>query len=191
MEAWFTCLNQIIPLNDELTARLLRCMTLERHLKNKALLKQTDAGDWMAFVESGTLEMAIENSEGKEQILRFYQTGDMLFPAAWWKPLSNRAISLFTLTETTLRKIRKTELLLLCSKFPDFYEHYIHFLLNEYLHLVKYNFLQIEPARVKLTMLKQDFTSLFENRAIKDYHLASYCGMDKVTFSRLRGGAAK
>lgn len=166
-------------------------MTLERHLKNKALLKQTDAGDWMAFVESGTLEMAIENSEGKEQILRFYQTGDMLFPAAWWKPLSNRAISLFTLTETTLRKIRKTELLLLCSKFPDFYEHYIHFLLNEYLHLVKYNFLQIEPARVKLTMLKQDFTSLFENRAIKDYHLASYCGMDKVTFSRLRGGAAK
>ena len=191
MEAWFSCLNNIAPLSDELSAGLLRCMSVEHHRKNKTLLTQADAGDWIAFVESGTLEMAIENSEGKEQILRFYQTGDMLFPAAWWKPLPNMAISLFTLTETTLRKIRKTELLLLCSKFPDFYEHYIYCLLNEYHHLVRYNFLLIEPAGVKFAMLYQDYTPLFENRAIKDYHLAAFCGMDKATFSRLRGGAAK
>jgi CRP-like cAMP-binding protein len=186
MEAWFSCLNNIAPLGDELTAGLLRCMSVEHHRKNKALLTQADAGDWIAFVESGTLEMAIENSEGKEHILRFYQTGDMLFPAAWWLSPSYKPISLFTLTESNLRKIRRTDILSLCLKFPAFQAHYTSFLLHEYLHLLRYIFLQSEPAASQVKMLRKDFKHLVADQAIKDYHLAAFCGMDKATYSRLR-----
>lgn len=186
MEEWFSCLNQIAPLGDEITASLLRCMTFEHHRKSKTVLAPAAGGDWIAFVESGTLQMAIENSEGKEKVLRFYQTGDMLFPAAWWKPIPKMAISLFTLSETNLRKIRKTDLLSLCLKFPAFQEHYTYFLLHEYLQLLRYIFLQNEPAAAQVKMLRKDFTHLVADHAIKDYHLAAFCGMDKATFSRLR-----
>lgn len=95
--------------------------------------------------------------------------------------------SVVAIDETVARKIRKTELDDICRRFPVFHEYVRKIIEGQTLTLENHYMRFTLPARERLRRLSREDSWVLADKRIKDYMVASFLGMDRATYSRVRG----
>jgi len=188
MEELLQFLDDLHPLPPEVIASLLKRFTKEVHRKNKRILEAGHICDWIAFLEKGLVKVYYEPEEGTELVAAFHKEGDVIGPLNSFFGNTPSVLGIQVIAETHLRKIRKTELASICSRYPIFYLHLLKILDAKYTKLEGHTQLLMEPAKKRLPLVQKNEPWLLKDTRIKDYMLAAYLGIDKATFSRFRNG---
>ena len=188
MEQLLKLLNDYHPVRPELQLALLNRLPREIHRKNKLILEAGEVCDWIAFVEKGLLKNYYETEDGTERVIWFHMEGDVISSMKSYYKLSPSKLSIRTLEETHIRRIRRVEL-------NEMYEKYTEFNINGRKITERYCGLSEDhiilmgmPPKERYKILQQEYPRLLNNPRIKDYMLAAFLGIDKATLSRYRNG---
>lgn len=186
MEELFRYLSMLAPLPDELQAALVARTSLESFRKNRALLTVGEVCLWIGFVEQGLVKVSYDMPGGDERIVQFAKTGDIVFGVGSFTTGLPSKMSVVPVTDSAIRRIRKTELEQVCSRFPVFHVHLRKIIEIQRQLLEDHYLLFTLPPRDRYMGLLKDISWILTDRRIKDYMLAAYLGVDRATFSRFR-----
>lgn len=188
MEELLKLLNACYPVAPELQVNLLHRLPREVHRTNKLILEEGEICDWIAFIEKGLLKIYYELEDGTERVIWYHKEGDVIGSMKSFYQNFPSRLSIRTLEETHLRRIRKVELDVIYEKFLEFNingrkitEQYFSMFEDRVI-------LMALPSRERFKMFRQEYPWLLDDPRIKDYMLAAYLGIDKATLSRYRNG---
>ncbi len=160
MEELLKLLESFHPVATELQLFLLHNLPKEVHRANKPILEEGQVCDWVAFVEKGLLKIYYECDDLTERIVWFHKEGDVMGSMKSYYSGQPSKLTIRTMEETHIRKIRKSDL--------------------EALMLLAM------PPKERYKKIKEEYPWILKDARIKDYMLAAYLGMDKATLSRYR-----
>ncbi|HCL06438.1 MAG TPA: hypothetical protein DHW64_10965 [Chitinophagaceae bacterium] len=186
MEELLKLLESFHPVPIELQIHLLHHLPKEVHRANKTILDEGDVCDWIAFVEKGLLKIYYELEDGTERIIWFQRDGDVIGSMKSYFSGMPSKLTIRTMEETHLRKIRKTDLELLYQKFPSFNINARRITEEYYSRNEDHVILLAMPPKERLKKLEADYPWIVSDERIKDYMLAGYLGIDNSTLSKYR-----
>lgn len=184
MDELFQYLESLYPLSPELRAALVTRIPKETHRKNKTILHTGHFCDWIAFIEKGLVKVCYDRPDGDERIISFQRTGEVVCAIKSFTANAASKVSMISMDETVIRKIRKIELESICEKHPAFNIHVRKIIEAQTFLLEDHYLLLALPARERLKCLKNESSWMLKDKRIKNYNVADYLGVDKATFSR-------
>lgn len=188
MEELLKLLEIFHPVATELQIFLLHHLPKEIHRANKNILEEGQVCDWVAFVEKGLLKIYYECEDMSERIVWFHKEADVIGSMKSFYREEPSKLTIRTLEETHIRKIRKSELNALYEKFPEFNINGRR-ITEEYYSLSEDHVILLAmPPKEKFNKLKADYPWILDDPRIKDYMLAAYLGIDRTTLSKYRNG---
>lgn len=188
MEELLKLLETFNPVPTELQVYLLHHLPKETHRANKTILHEGDVCDWIAFVEKGLLKIYYELEDGTERIIWFQKEGDVIGSMkSYFSGLPSK-LTIRTMEETHLRKIKKTDLEALMVQFPSFNVNARKITEQYYSRNEDHVILLAMPPKERLKKLEEEYPWIVDDPRIKDYMLAGYLGINKATLSMYRNG---
>lgn len=188
MEEFIKLLASFHPLAPELQVILLHSLPREIHRTNKTLLEEGQVCDWVAFIEKGLLSAYYELEDESERIVWFHKEGDVTGSMKSYYSGAPSRLTIRTMEETHIRKIRKTELNMLYEKFPEFNINGRKIAEEYYSRSEDHLILLGMPAIHRYKKLEKENPWILNDPRIKEYMLASYLSIDRTTLSRYRNG---
>ena len=188
MEELFQYLISLAPLPAEIQAALVTRTVKETYRTGKALLAAGDLCNWIVHIESGLVKVGYDVPGGDERIVHFAKTGDAVFGVGSFTTGNPSKFSLVAIERSVVRKIYKSEVDDLISRFPVFHVH-VRKIIEAHTQLIEDHYLlHLLPAKERYLNLIQSKSWLLSDRRIKDYMIADYLGFGRSTFSRFRNG---
>ena len=178
-------------MSPELQVTLLHRVQKEVHRKNKCILNAGDVCDWIGFVEKGICKTIYEPEYGPERIVGFFREGDFIGSMKSYFFFAPSKLSIRTIEETHLRKIRKPELEAIYEKFKEFNINGRRITEQYFCSCEDHLILMAMPAKLRFNILLNEHPRLLKDARIKDYMLAAFLGIDKATLSRFRNANKK
>lgn len=188
MEELLKLLESFHPVAIELQVFLLHHLPKEIHRANKTILEEGQVCDWIAFIERGLLKIYHEWEDGTERIVWFHKEMDVIGSMKSFYSGQPSKLTIRTLEETHIRKIRKAELNALYEKFPAFNINARRITEEYYSRSEDHVILLAMPPKERYKKLQEEYPWMLTDRRVKDYMLADYLGIDKATLSRYRNG---
>lgn len=188
MEELLKLLESFHPVALELQIFLLHHLPKEVHRANKAILEEGQVCDWVAFVERGLLKIYYECEDLSERIVWFHKEGDVVGSMKSYYSGQPSKLSIRTMEETHIRKIRKAELEALMQKFPEFNINARRITETYYSMSEDHVILLAMPPKERFRKLQEEYPWILDDNRIKDYMVAGYLGIDKTTLSKYRNG---
>ncbi|MDP2421445.1 Crp/Fnr family transcriptional regulator [Sediminibacterium sp.] len=188
MEELLKLLESFHPVDPQLQIFLLHHLPKETHRANKAILEEGQVCDWIAFIEKGLLKIYYECEDMSERIVWFHKEGDVMGSMKSYYSGSPSKLTIRTMEETVLRRIKRTELEDLMQKFPDFNINARRITENYYSMSEDHVILLAMPPKERFKKIQEEYPWILKDPRIKDYMVAAYLGMDKATLSRYRRG---
>lgn len=186
MEELLKLLESFHPVDPQLQLYLLHHLPKETHRANKNILSEGDVCDWIAFVEKGLVRIYNELEDGTERIIWFHRQGDIIGSMKSYYTGLPSKLTIRTMEETHLRKIRKVDLEELMRKFPGFYINALRVTESYYARSEDHVILLALPPRERFRKIQEEYPWILEDKRIKDYMVAGYLGIDKTTYSKYR-----
>ncbi|MES2331161.1 MAG: Crp/Fnr family transcriptional regulator [Bacteroidota bacterium] len=186
MEELLKLLESFHPVATELQLFLLHNLPKEVHRANKPILEEGQVCDWVAFVEKGLLKIYYECDDLTERIVWFHKEGDVMGSMKSYYSGQPSKLTIRTMEETHIRKIRKSDLEALMQKFPEFNINARRITEIYYSMSEDHVILLAMPPKERYKKIKEEYPWILKDARIKDYMLAAYLGMDKATLSRYR-----
>ncbi len=188
MDELFAYLQSLFPFTPELQAALVNRWQKEAHRKHKTILSAGQICDWIGFIEKGMVRVCYDVPGGDERVISFQRAGEVVCAVNSFTGGQVAKISIVSMDETVLRKIRKVELEAVCEKYPSFNIH-IRKIIEIQTGLLEEHYLLLTlPARERLEFLRKEQAWMLKDRRIRGYMVAGYLGVDRATFSRWRRG---
>jgi CRP-like cAMP-binding protein len=188
MEDLFQYLLSLAPLPAELQAALVTRTFKETHRAGKTLLAAGEVCDWIGFVESGLVKVGYDIPGGDERIVQFARAGEAVFGVGSFTTGLPSKMSVVAIERSVIRKIYKSEVDDLISRFPAFHVH-VRKVIEAHTQLIEDHYLvHLLPARERYLNLIKSGSWLLGDKRIKDYMIADYLGVGRGTFSRFRNG---
>lgn len=188
MEELLKLLETFHPVNPQLQLYLLHNLPKETHRANKYILEAGDVCDWVAFVEKGLLRIYYELPDESERIIWFHRQGDVIGSMKSYYSGAPSKLSIRTMEETHIRKIKKSDLNTLYEKFPEFNINGRRITEQYYSMSEDHVILLAMPGKEKYIKLAEEYPWILNDPRIKDYMLAAYLGVNKNTLTRYRNG---
>lgn len=188
MEELLKLLESFHPVAVELQLFLLHNLPKEVHRANKVILDEGQVCDWIAFVEKGLLKIYYECEDMSERIVWFHREGDVIGSMKSYYTATPSKLTIRTMEETVLRRIRKAELEALMQKFPEFNINARRITELYYAMSEEHVILLAMPPKERYKKIRADYPWILEDKRIKDYMVAGYLGIDKTTYSKYRNG---
>ncbi|MES2329259.1 MAG: Crp/Fnr family transcriptional regulator [Bacteroidota bacterium] len=188
MEELLKLLESFHALAADLHKHLLHNLPREVHWANKTILEEGQVCDWIAFVEKGLLKIYNEWKDGTERIIWFHKEGDIIGSMKSYYRNEPSQLTIQTLQETHIRKIKKTDLEEIYRKYPEFNINGRKITEDYYVLSEDHAILLSMSARERYEKLERDYPWILDDHRIKDYMLAEYLNMSKATLSKLRNG---
>lgn len=186
MEALLKLLESLHPVDPQLQIHLLHHLPKEVHRANKTILHEGDVCDWIAFVEQGFLKVYYELEDGTERIICFQKEGEVFGSMkSYFSGLPSK-LTIRTMEETHLRRMKKKELDGLMEKYPVFNINARKITEQYYNRIEDHLILLSMPPKERLKKLEAECPWMVEDPRIKDYMLAGYLGIDKTTLNKYR-----
>ena len=186
MEEMLRFFNLLHPLSAELQIHLFQVFVKESYRANRALIQEGNVCDWLGFIESGLVKIyLVEN--GLEKILYYRKAGEVVSSYSSFYTHSPSRFCIRAMEDTTIRKISRSALQSLYSRFPEF-QVTSRLLSESYCTELESHCLQaFLPLSKAYRNLHETESWLLSDPRIKDYMLAAYLNVDKATFSRFKG----
>jgi CRP-like cAMP-binding protein len=188
MDEFFQYLSSLHPLSDELKGALVGRIHKETFRKHRTILSTGHFCDWIAFIEKGMVRVCYDIPGGDERIISFVRAGEVACAVKSFTANVASRVSIVSMDETVVRKIRKIELEAICEKHPAFNIHVRKIIEGQSFLLEDHYLLLTLPARDRLKHLGSELAWMLGDRRIKNYMVADYLGVDKATYSRWRNG---
>lgn len=186
MDEFFTYLDSLSPLSPELRAVLVGRLSKESFRKNRPLLSMGQVCDWIGFIEKGLVRVCYDIPNGDERIISFARVGDIVCAIKSFTAGVESRVSVVSMDDTVLRKLRRVEVESICEKHPSFNVHVRKMIERQTNLLEDHSMMLSLPMRHRLVVLKGSW--ILEDKRIKDYQVADYLGIDKGSLSRWRHG---
>ncbi len=184
MEELLKLLESFHPVAQELQIFLLHHLPKETHRANKIILHEGEVCDWVAFVESGLLKIYYECDDDSERIVWFHKEGEVIGSMkSYYSGLPSK-LTIRTMAETSIRKIRKVELEALMQKFPEFNINARRITETYYSMSEDHVILLAMPPKERFKKIQEEYPWILTDRRIKDYMVAAYLGIDSTTLSK-------
>jgi CRP-like cAMP-binding protein len=190
MEELLKLLQSFHPVAVELQLFLLHNLPKETHRANKNILSEGRVCDWIAFVERGLLKIYYECEDMSERIVWFHREGDVIGSMKSYYTGQPSKLTIRTMEETVIRKMRKVELEALMHKFPEFNINARRITEQYYAMSEEHVILLAMPPKERFKKIQLEYPWILEDRRIKDYMVAAYLGIDKTTLSKYRRARA-
>lgn len=190
MEDLLKLLESFFPVDPQLQIYLLHHLPKEVHRANKTLLHEGDVCDWVAYVEKGLLKIYYELEDGTERIIWFQKDGDIIGSMKSYFTGECSKLSIRTMEETHLRKIKKSDLESLYQKYPSFNVNARRITEEYYSRNEDHAILLAMPPKERFKKLESEYPWIVQDPRIKDYMLAGYLGIDKTTLSKYRNSSS-
>lgn len=188
MEELLKLLQGFHPVADELQIFLLHHLPKETHRANKVILEEGQVCDWIAFVEKGLLKIYYECEDMSERIVWFHREGDVIGSMKSYYSGLPSQLTIRTMEETVIRKIKKPELETLMQKFPEFNINARRITELYYSMSEDHVILLAMPPKERFKKLESDYPWILTDPRIRDYMVAAYLGINKATLSLYRNG---
>ena len=186
MEELLKLLETFHPVDPQLQLYLLHHLPKEVHRANKTILHEGDVCDWIAFVEKGLVRIYNELEDGTERIIWFHKEGDIIGSMKSYYSGQPSKLTIRTMEETHLRKIRKVELEELMRKFPGFYINALRVTEQYYARSEDHVILLALPPQERYKKILAEYPWILSHPGINTQLLAGYLGIDRTTLSRYR-----
>ncbi|MEO8172440.1 MAG: Crp/Fnr family transcriptional regulator [Sediminibacterium sp.] len=188
MEELLAYFQSLHPLTPEIQSALLSRSTKEIHRKRKTLLYAGQFCDWVGFIEKGMIKTCYDITGGDERIISFAREGEIACAIKSYTSNTASRMSLVTMDNTIVWKIRKLELEDIAIRFPEFHIH-LRRVVEVQMMLLEDHYLLLSLApRKRLEQMEREQAWLLKDPRIWDYSVADYLGIDRATFSRWRKG---
>jgi CRP-like cAMP-binding protein len=188
MEELLKLLESFHPVATELQIFLLHHLPKEIHRANKVILEEGQVCDWVAFIEKGLLKIYYECEDMSERIVWFHKEGDVIGSMKSYYSSQPSKLTIRTMEETHIRKIRKVELEGLMQKFPEFNINARRITETYYSMSEDHVILLAMPPKERFKKIQVEYPWILADSRIKDYMVAAYLGIDKTTLSKYRNG---
>ncbi len=188
MEELLKLLESFHPVAQELQIFLLHHLPKETHRANKNILDDGQVCDWIAFVERGLLKIYYECEDMSERIVWFHKEGEVIGSMKSYYSGQPSKLTIRTMEETVIRKIKKTDLEGLMQKFPEFNINARRITEQYYSRSEDHVILLAMPPKERYKKLQEEYPWILADPRVKDYMVAAYLGIDKATLSRYRNG---
>ena len=188
MEELLKFLESLYPVDPQLQIYLWHHIPKEIHRANKTLLEEGQVCDWIAFIEKGFVKVYYEYDDVTERIIAFCREGEMVGCVKSYFTNTPSKLTIRTLEETFLRRIHKTELEMLLSKYPGFNFNTRCIIERICCMYEDHVILLGMPAKERFLKIQEMYPWMMKDSRVKDYMIASFLGIDKATFSKYRNG---
>lgn len=186
MEELLKLLESFHPVAVELQLFLLHHLPKETHRANKVILEEGQVCDWIAFIEKGLLRIYHELEDTTERIIWFHREGDVIGSMKSYYSGQPSTLTIRTMEETTIRKIKKVELEALMQKFPEFNINARRITELYYSMSEDHVILLAMPPKERYKKLKDEYPWILKDERIKEYMVAEYLGIDRTTLGRYK-----
>lgn len=189
MDSLFSILENIRPLSIPLKDDLIKSIRQKKVKKNEYLLRSGQTCNYIHFVEQGLFRCFYEVND-QDVSAWFMGQGNMIVSVKSFYKHEPSEENIQALKDSTVISINNFDLMNLYTQHPDFNFH--GRVLTE-----QYYILSEERARWMRTISAKDrYLHLLKNhpallREIPSKHLASYLGISKFTYSRMRKEASR
>lgn len=186
MDELFAYLSSLASLPTELQAALITRFKKEFFRKRKTLLTAGSVCDWIVFVETGLVKLSYDIPGGDERIVSIHRAGEMAFAVKSFTTGEESRISIAALEDTVVRRIWKSELEVICAKYPALHYH-VRRMVEIQTNLLEDHYLLFTlPPRERYATIIRQGPWLLKDPRIRDYMVAAYLGIDRATLSRFK-----
>ena len=177
-------LNEIYPMGESLTQRIISVTKISTHPKKTVLLKEGDINTHVCMVISGLVRSYYMNEE-KDITSRFMNEGFII--TSWISFYTRKPGNEFLQTQedTTLACVHYNDIQKLYDEFPEFNiigRKQVEY--SFYLSELRTRMLRKHTAEEKYKFFLENHPNIMQRVSLK--HIASYLGMNEETLSRVR-----
>ncbi len=186
MDDFFQYLESLYPLPPELRVALVTRTQKEIHRKNKTVLSAGQFCDWIGFIEKGLVKVCYDIPAGGEHVINFAKSGDIAFAVKSFSGNLPSKVSIVSMDETVIRKIRKIEIDAICERYPVFNAH-LRKIVEQQLALIEDHYLlRTLSAKDRVAGLEAADSWILTDKRIRGYVIANYLGVEQSTYSKFR-----
>jgi CRP-like cAMP-binding protein len=141
-------------------AKVGKGRTKADHQKHQSIFSQGDPADGIFYIQKGKVKLTVVSSEGKEAVIALLGVGDF-FGEGCLAGQVQRMATAATMSDCTIVRLDKAEVMRLLSREPTFSEMFLHYLLTRNIRieedLVDHLFNSSEKRLARVLLLLANF----------------------------------